>query len=511
MSHAPHRPAAHRLASGVADPAAGRRVMLADTAEIVHLGLLLATMSICGLMLPQDGYPEVVVAYGLALLAVLGWACLRQIVTLPAMVWSALVWYRLGTAVFVGFGTTVPYFVNERSRAYIDGVYNFTDREAMKFMAMAILSSIVVLSVARFFHVRVPPPSRCNRNLAADKMLTIAIAFLLLGGVARYGVLVPKFFGMSDAAIAGWLSSIAKTYAAGLFLLLLWTLKYRQALLFIPVILIIVDAMVGLLSWDKSELIFTLAFAYLAIIYSKFSMKRAAFGLLAVIGIIYLSQPLVHYGRSQIALGEPGSVSQRLAVTLNYLDSQEQAELSSASERSPLVRMSYVGPALFFMNRYDAGMPGDAHDTAFAALVPRILWPNKPIVGAAGAEAYFMVRGRTGTSLGITHFGEAYWSFGWLGAFIVFIPGGLILALMTVRSVQLVLDERWFQLPIVLLSVSIGYKVMGAWVPGMAGAFATFVVFSAIFTVIERFIFPPATRPRRPVTRTRPGNQARPI
>ena len=276
MSHAPHRPAAHRLASGVADPAAGRRVMLADTAEIVHLGLLLATMSICGLMLPQDGYPEVVVAYGLALLAVLGWACLRQIVTLPAMVWSALVWYRLGTAVFVGFGTTVPYFVNERSRAYIDGVYNFTDREAMKFMAMAILSSIVVLSVARFFHVRVPPPSRCNRNLAADKMLTIAIAFLLLGGVARYGVLVPKFFGMSDAAIAGWLSSIAKTYAAGLFLLLLWTLKYRQALLFIPVILIIVDAMVGLLSWDKSELIFTLAFAYLAIIYSKFSMKRAA-------------------------------------------------------------------------------------------------------------------------------------------------------------------------------------------------------------------------------------------
>jgi len=452
-------------------------------------------MGLVGGLLPESGYPTVVTVFALLLMGIMLWACYRQIVRLSAMVWSALVWFRLGVGVFVGFGTAVPYLIDEASQAYIYTSYAFTDREAMKFLAMSTLSCLIVLAIARLFAVRVPPPSRKRKALAGRVMLMMAIAFLAMGGAARYGIVIPKSFGQTDVVVANWMSALGKSYAAGLFLLLSWTLQYKRQLIVIPVTLVAIDAMVGVLSWDKSEIVFTLAFAYLAVLYSHFSVKRAAAGLLALLGVIYLAQPIVHYGRSQIALGEEASVGQRFSVLADYFTSDGSQPVAAGVGRNPLLRLSYTAQATFFMDRYDRAMPGGAHEHVLAALVPRVLWPNKPNIGEAGAQAYYLMRGRTGTSIGMTHFAEAYWSFGWLGALLVFIPGGLILAFVTTRGVQLILDERWIQLPIVLLSLNIGYKVSGAWVPSVIGAFAMFVVLSIVLTLAERVLFPLASAP----------------
>lgn len=479
-----------RIGRPAAGPPPGTRVPLAGTNEIVLLGCAIVAMMMAGLMLPSDGFAGVVIGFSFGLLWLLGRSTYLQIATLPAMVWSPLVWFRIGFAVFIAFGTAAPYLADQEARWYLASIYVFTDQEALKFLTLSSICALVVLSIARAFHIRVPYLSQALRRFNARNMLLMALAFLLMGGVARYGVIFPKYFGYVDGPVAGYINILSKAYAAGLFLLLLWTLQNARSLLFVPIVLVLIDAMAGVLSWDKSELVLTLAFAYLAIIFDRFSATRALIGVAIVSAVIYLSQPLVHFGRGQIGLGEQGSIVQRIAVLAEYLSGQGDDVPGTTGKTSPLVRLSYTGPALFFMNRYDEGLAGNAHQHAFAAMVPRILWPEKPRVGAAGGEAYYILRGRKGTSLGITHFGEAYWSFGWWGI-LVFVPGGLILSLLSLRCVGLILQERWFQLPIVLAGVSIGYRVPGSWVPDVIGTTMQLVILGTAFTIAEKLLLRP--------------------
>jgi hypothetical protein len=438
-----------------------------------------------------------VAAYSIVLSIVMLHAALRQIRILVAMMWSALVWFRLGVAVFVGFGTAVPYFTDQASLTYLNGFYHYSDQEALKFLMMCALSSTVVLLIARFFSVQVPEMSRQDTRAGANVMLRMAIVFLILGGGARYGILLPKWIGLTDGTIAGWLSSLAKLYSAGLFLLTLYMLKSARQFLFIPLALVMIDATVGLLTWDKSEIVFTLAFPFLAFVFNKFSTKRMMIGFLGLFSIIYLTQPIVLYGRSQIALGDFGSIEQRMNVVHSYFGLDSSQKSSGGGGRDPLIRFSYVAPATFFMNRYDSGLAGSAHKNALAALVPRALWPGKPNIGEAGLDVYRILRGDPNpkTSIGITQFAEAYWSFGWIGALIVFLPSGLILAFVSVRSVNMIIAHRWFQLPIILLSLVMGYKVSGSWVPTIMGGFAIYAVVSILFLIVEA-IFSRYLRPK---------------
>ena len=185
-----------------------------------------------------------------------------------------------------------------------------------------------------------------------------------------------------------------------------------------------------------------------------------------------------------------------------FADDRRTEGVETAARNDPLVRFAYAPIATFFMARYDSGIPGDPYAYVFASVVPRVLWPDKPLIGGAGARAYFILRGQEGTSIGMTHFAEAYWALGWWGI-LIFIPGGLILSVIAWRGTQLILDERWFQLPLVLITLNMGQRVAGHWVSDIVGTFAMFIVLSVIFSVAEKvfreFIAPLTTRSSRQV------------
>ena len=277
-----------------------RRISLSDKTELIHLGLYLCLIGAVGTVLPASGFSIVVIIFSVGFAGIMLAACYRQVSNLNSMIWSASTCYRLATAVFVVFGTAIPYIVNQESQHYLYSIYLFSDQEVLKFLTMSAACTFVVMLIAQFFYVTTRSKNIQKTLLNSRTILIIAIVFLALGGLARYGAVLPRYYGAVDVAVAGWLSAVAKSYLAGLFLLLLWALRYARALIFIPVTLIAIDLVAGVLAWDKSEVVFTLAFAYLAFIYSKFSFQRAAVGLVGILAVIYLSQPLVHYGRSFI-------------------------------------------------------------------------------------------------------------------------------------------------------------------------------------------------------------------
>jgi hypothetical protein len=86
------------------------------------------------------------------------------------------------------------------------------------------------------------------------------------------------------------------------------------------------------------------------------------------------------------------------------------------------------------MNQYDQGRPGNSLEHAFATLVPRILWKDKPITARIGVEFQQLYTRRWNdnrTSVGVGVFGEGYWLGGWAGVVLVSLGIGLQLAIMS--------------------------------------------------------------------------------
>ena len=89
----------------------------------------------------------------------------------------------------------------------------------------------------------------------------------------------------------------------------------------------------------------------------------------------------------------------------------------------------------FLVEQYDEGRPGDSLQSAWAAAVPRILWPDKPDVTRFGRELYGLVTSTSNpqSALAPTYTGEAYWNGGWPAVVVVSIFVGLELGWLTRR------------------------------------------------------------------------------
>lgn len=166
-------------------------------------------------------------------------------------------------------------------------------------------------------------------------------------------------------------------------------------------------------------------------------------------------------------------------------------EESLNSRQSGLLRLSYVNINAFVVDRYDAGLSGDTLGNALAVIIPRALWPNKPIITQLGGDLYFLVRGRYGTSFGVGHFAEAYWNFGWAGLIIFMAILGPILAIFTRISIRIMARKDWIFLPIVFIGVNLGLRVDGHFVPDILGPTWIAVCLSLVLITVNFVIRTP--------------------
>jgi hypothetical protein len=159
-----------------------------------------------------------------------------------------------------------------------------------------------------------------------------------------------------------------------------------------------------------------------------------------------------------------------------WFDLGDERSLHSVDQR--LNQNYLVGAAV---NRLDVN--GDfANGTtlvdAAIALVPRVLWPDKPVsAGSGGLVTRFTgLQYATGTSVGIGHVMEFYVNFGTIGVLLGFAVLGCLLTILDVRSAQCLRrgDHRGFALSF-LVGVSL-LQVGGSLVEATASAGASVVV-----------------------------------
>lgn len=436
----------------------------------------------------------------LALVAILGYANWHMARKDPKTLWTSLFWFRLSTAVYFGLGTFFVYVVNDQTRVYLESFYRFTDEEVFKLNQLATLSVISVLIAARLtLHVTSRWATRMHQRVAVTvksrerALLLTASVSLGLGLFISYVVVMPYRMGWSDFILPGSVMSLKALVPVGIFLFVLWSRRNARSLLPIVFALIAVEMLFSLLFFAKSEFLLLLVMVSLAYLWERVTLSK-----LFLVGTIVLTayfsiEPMVSYARYEIGLryGENAQAGfdERMEILSGYF-SEGGAAAKADEMQGGLSRISYVNAATFLIHRYDSGYPDDWPELLAAVLVPRFLWPEKPIITAIGQRIYTLGSGNEGSSSGAGLFAEAYWAWGWWG--VVFFMGlyGAAIGVLTRFASVIMHNGQWLYFPVVLMGLQYGMRTDGHYIADAAGGLVILVGFYVLFRLLDRLMLP---------------------
>ncbi len=423
-------------------------------------------------------------------------------------VWTALFWFRLSTAAYFGIGNLVPLIAGGSTRLNMETFFQFSDTDIARFNLLVAFCVLTVLSTAHLLAGwRGRPRSRRDQIVAEARpretaALTIGLVFYGIGATIKYLFVLPHTFGLVSGVLVGALGQLSELVLVGLYLLSAWSFERRRGLLPLVGALVLLEMAVGLLTFAKTSVLFAPIMFFLGLLRGGFTLPRIAITV-AVVGLVYaLITPIVSYGRDEMgrtlgSLTAPLGFDGRVAIVTSYFagGGASGGAADEAGVNWQASRLSYVNAAAFVMRRYDAGHPGDTLKQLPLVFIPRILWPDKPIITAAGAELTLVALGYDTSQTGATMFAEAYWNFGWWGAPILMIPLGLIFGLVSTFSLNVFRRGNWIFFPLVLLGMRMGFRIDGMFVSDIAGTVVFMLWFYVILAVLNQLLVGTLRRP----------------
>jgi len=401
--------------------------------------------------------------------------------------------------VYFGIGATIPFIGNPQTIARLKLNYPFTDETALRVVAIYTLGVLLFLMTSSFMLKLLRQNDRLTlvkggEETAAQRGLILStaaysIAFLIVGGALRYGIVIPYRFGLlGDNVIPGVLVLLSNCYYVGIYLMISRLSRFDFLSILPAAIVVLVDAVFCIASFAKAELLILLMFCFLGLVGHNLSWKLLGFGVSLMLAAFFTMQPLVEFGRQEIQnrygviRGAP--IGERLSIIGEYF--RTDGSTGGDGTQTGLIRLSYMAPSAFVVDNFDSGDPGHTFKDAAAVFVPRALWPNKPIISALGEDLNQQMTGQRGSALGIGHFIEAYWNFGWLGIPVVVAMLSLVFSLTSWFSLGVMERKDWLYLPVVLLSLQMGIRVDGHFVVDILGpAWIALVVYVAL-AVLKR-------------------------
>ena len=412
--------------------------------------------------------------------SVLGLGAWRHVINDVDQIWTPLWWSRIASCVFLCFGALIPVLGNASLIEYLQGIYSFRAADISKFNLIVASSNLVVFITSDLFLKFVAPdlhPPKSNSRLDQrfeSHMFVIGIIFLIMGAVVRYGMVLPYEMGWSTTTLQGGLAQISNSILIAIYILTLWSLKTSPGFLPFVFAIMATEMILGILLFNKSSFLYPIIVFSLAWLHAGPSKKKVVV-IIAMFSFSFaVLQPWVAYARlkhyTYFGSAVGANFSERANILFSYIDDVGFISDSTTSQQS-LARFTLINVATFVINRYDRGLPGNSVDGALAILVPRALWPDKPIFNPGGDLAY-LASGQVGNSISAGIYAESYWSFGWWGLLILIVPYGIILTAASVYALKVVRRGDWIHIPAIFYAMKMGIRVDGQYINDVIGASA---------------------------------------
>lgn len=260
--------------------------------------------------------------------------------------------------------------------------------------------------------------------------------------------------------------------------------------LVLPLVFTLLDMGYGLASLYKASLLLPVIAGLLGYHASR-PMKLKTWGKLFVAGILVLMviQPINTYLRFRRSRLETVTMSSAIEDIKMALDPEAISELihlrnEGVSKDTAWSRTAYFGFQAQCMRLWDEGKPGSSYAYIKEMLIPRWIWPDKPIVNP-GVDFAINHVGVDNVSLGVTLFGEAFFNLGWFGVVLlgIWLPFFFIAFEFPVSRVLSGSNPEWAA--ILFAGVYIGIRV-DDWAVMMTGQFLVAPILLICLTILRK-------------------------
>ncbi len=411
---------------------------------------------------------------------------------------TAIAWFMLGAGIFFGMGVVVGgVYPNSASAHSLSE--SILHRDLIRVNLLNACSVFIVLAVA-YPLVTMRGREAINQTMPSDNVVHLLLKlFPLVVAIATIGVGLKfvLFPFAENLVLRSMVSALYLSIPFCLFLLgMLWQYLGRH-LQVIAVSVVFLEVLNGLLNFNKLQIISAILALVIGAWVGRHTIRFLAITLIMVAAVFAVLNPVVNSGRAHINYNPTtNSVATRLAVIADVVlgrpsdagtvGSGLTTGAVSAKLAPSLTRFSVPFIQGYLIDEYENGRAGNSLDDFWAAMVPRVLWPDKPNITRFGPQLYAQYYKHPPTSsLAPTYSAEAYWNHGPAGVVFISILLGLEFGWLTLRS-QLAMAGRDPAFFLIAAPVAIWAIQVEAWVAATyIGGFLTFLV----IWLVARFAF----------------------
>jgi hypothetical protein len=241
-----------------------------------------------------------------------------------------------------------------------------------------------------------------------------------------------------------------------------WPLKTFSLILFV------LEVFNGFLALGKYQIIYAMLAIVMGMLIKRTSWKLMLSTLATLVFVFYVLNPLITLGRAHLEYDwEKNTLATRLVILndsfkvlvdpeakyfnegphLFKFGSIKLSEMNRPKESTRAMGRRFEVASIqgYLINEYNKGVQGNTLSNFWLAFIPRIFWPQKPIITNFGAELhkkYFNDQGQIYSSIAPTYSAEAYWNYGPLGVVLVSLILGLALGWLTHYSFLALMGVR---------------------------------------------------------------------
>lgn len=355
---------------------------------------------------------------------------------------AAIAWFILGAGIYFGLGVVVG-GVTPDPRSLHYGSVSVLVSDVLRINVLNSSSILLVLTVAIPL-AYTPRPVRIAGAVGTQQIAQLLgglFPAMAIMAIMSLGLQIMFFPVASNLLVRTFISSVDLTIPFCLLTLGMLRTRLQVKWLVAGAFIFLLAFVLSLLTVSKLAVISNVA----ALVVGSWVYRRTLWSIvggLLILGAVYASTgAAMNSARSHVDYDDvDNSPLTRMGIlTDTVLGGTSVASVSEGNSEPvlprALMRVSMNDVQSYLIAQYDSRQPGNSLDDFWAAAVPRIFWPDKPIITRFGAELHeqFWAVTNARSALAPTYTAEAYWNWGAAGVLLVSVLLGLELGWLTQR------------------------------------------------------------------------------
>lgn len=422
---------------------------------------------------------------------------------------APITWYVLGAGIYFGLGGVAG---GLRVHPYSEQIFGSDTLYLIQGNLLNACSVLIVVGVALAFDRMKGSARRKQGDVAFNRDGVLQKFFPYVLVIAATGVFLKfVFFPNSESlllrSVAGKIYLIIPT--CFLLLGMLWQ-RICWQLRAVALIIFTLEILNGLVAFNKYQVIYAMLALAIGMWMIRTSWKSLFLTMVGFVLIFSAINPLVTLGRAHLAYdSQNNTLATRMEILRDafvvsldsdqvFLTNQDEGvvrmkvkEMGLPAERARAIGRRFEVASIqgYLINEYNSGRPGNTISNFWVTFIPRLFWPQKPVITNLGGELnakYYNDPTQTKSAIAPTYSAEAYWNYGAGGVVLASVLLGLAIGWLTHYSFLAVSGAR-LEYFVIAFSAAIWACFVESWlVSSFLGEFVIFVVIITIARIMMK-------------------------